>query len=268
MKKIKKLIFALPLFIFSSCSHTEVVLTPAQQAAAADAIAFGETYVALAEACPFCTTTLWGQIGMVGVATVIGADASGRFGRFTNEPRTNGKLVDISLEQNFILPSNMFEQYGEKHNKGLDFLNKLPNLQEFSEKIRIYDESAWITLLNVEFPEITLAEKKHVVQFAKDNDIVNKLKSKRAFFDVRDDHPFETYLGNSSFSKITREELLIIYNEYTNLLNNKTTYADELNYLNIQINSRLKIENDYTTEEAAVLSLLTVLKHSTFYWYK
>lgn len=268
MKRIKKLIFALPLFIFSSCSNNEVELTPEQAAAAADAIAFGETYLLLAEACPVCTFNPWGQIGLVGAATVLSADASGGFGRSMNEPRTNGKLVDISLEQNFILSNNIFELYGNKHNVGLDFLNKLPNLQDFSEKIHNYDDSAWIALLNVEFPEISLAEKNNVIQFARDNDIVNKLKLKNGVFDERDQHPFETYINKSSFSSSAKLELSSIINEYNSLLNNKTTYADELDYINLQINSRLKIENDYTVEEAAFLSLLTVLKHSTFYWYK
>lgn len=271
MKIFKKLIFALPLFFLSSCSNNGGGgggVTPEQAAALADATAFGETYFALSEACPMCAGGPWGQIGIIGAASVIAADASGAFGRSTNEIRTNGKSVDISLEQSFIVPDNIFEQYGNKHNIGLDFLNKLPNLEEFTQKISNYNDTAWIALLNVEFPEITLAEKNHVIQFARDNDIVNKLKNHSGFFDSRDGHPFDTYINNSSFSIGTRQQLLHIKNEYNRLLSDKTNYTDELNYLNTQITSRIKIEDPYSAEEAAVLSFLTVLKHSTFYWYK
>lgn len=243
-----------------STTTTQVVNT-----AIIDAEATASAYAGMAASCMVCQGNIYWAAGTIAAAAVIGADASGAFGGRYSVPNNSGKTTNINLVDYLLVTNNDTEQFGVKHNTALNFINKKPNKQEFLDNLLRYEINSWIEILSIVDPSLSVSQKNDIVLKAREGQIIETLKTKNIFNSTSEVN-FEYYLGVSSYSSETKNELREIINTYKNLFESKTSSVDELTFLNNEISKRLKIETAYTTEETTVLIFLSVLKHSTFYW--
>ena len=265
---MKKIIFGLFIVLcISSCqSHPDTQL-PFNSNSIPDATAFGETYMGLSLSCPVCASNPYVQVGIVAAAVVIGADASAGFGRSNGANFTNGKTNDINLPMNYYVNNNPFETEGLNHNTVLNYINQKSNFDEFITKINNYDTTAWLEVLNLNSGNIDLQQKMNAIQYARDFDIVAKLQQKRIVLSEQSSSfNIDNYLAISELSQPAKNDIKLIVTEFNN--KNSQSLISATEYLNFEIQRKLKIEEAYTVEESTILNFLTVLKHSNYYWSK
>lgn len=266
MKLSKVLLQTLAIFVtMTSCSENEPI-DPQISTAAADAAAFTETFLLATEACPICVTTPVGQAAILAASAVVGSDASGVFGRSRNEFYSSGKTSNIILPKKSLIAENPFEKYGIKHNVGLNYINSIKDFYNFHAQICKYDEQTWLDLLDIQFPEMSLIDKRKTIETAKEIDVISQLRQRQAFLDNTDINSIYRYISSSSASQKVKDKLAEIMKVYNKMINDKKSNDEIVNYLNLKINEEITSESDKTTQNESTIIFLTILKHSTFYW--
>lgn len=265
MKKLIMILTLIPLFLYFSCNSDTPPKPLKPDAPISDPVAAAQTFLSIVEACPYCVFNLPATVSTAVFSAIIGADASGAFGRASNTQNTFGKNSNIFLDSIFQLSENPYEDVGITHNKVLNYLNKQPDLFLDLEKLKNYDNFTWNEVLTIASPNSTDSEKDSVIEILKESNIFSVLENSAAFFNPEDIDPFKTYLEHSSFSLQKKTEIFNIVNNYKELLNTESK-TDELEYINKEILQIVRPENGYSNEEIGELIFLTVLKHSTYYW--
>lgn len=263
MKHKLLLLMAVLTFFANSCSTTD---TPPDTQISdpspviPDAAAAMETIVTFSE---FAVTPVT-AFAVGAFAAIMAADASGYFGRQTNATYSFGKNDNIIMPKIKELRDNPFEYIGSMHNIGLNYLNKYVNLADLRNRFVNYDESAWFEVLNITAPGMTITEKKEVLTFAKQIDIIRKVQSKSIYTSTISKHDVIKQLSLSSTGRAYIDAVLNTFYDMRTSGKNMLQIAD---YINGEITARLNPDNVYSTEDTGILTFLTVLKHSGYYWY-
>jgi len=264
MKKIHFVLSLILIISFYACKPDDPPKPNNPDTSLADAAAGVETYMTLTTSCPACVTP-FGQVAILVVASVSAAQASGQFGRISNEENTYGKNFNILLDSNYVLPDNPFENTGKIHNEALNYLNKLPDLFSELEKLKNYDNLAWNKILKVVYSDADDSERNYAIEILKDANVFSILENKVTAFYQNGNDPFKTYIENSSFSPEERPIIQSIVDRFKYLLSTEIK-TDEYDYINSEMSNILRSEKGYSTQEIAKLVFLTILKHSTYYW--
>ncbi|HRE65097.1 MAG TPA: hypothetical protein PKU77_15015 [Ferruginibacter sp.] len=267
MKKIKLFLVVLVSFI-NSCSGPDVPAGPPPPSLS-DAAAFMETYLALASSCPAAAGTLPGQVGVLVVSSIIGADASGAFSRAVSYQHTYGKGTNILLPSHLLIANNHFEIAGSNHNKVLNYLNYTgDSLFSYTSRVEDFDEVTWQELINVTDNDLSPEEKVSALSCGRSSNVINHLNQKNILLSGNNSDEFDinNAILQSSLSSTAKTDLQNVVTGYVNRYIENSTNLDAINYLNSEIQNRVKPKGNYTNEEQAILGFLTVLKHSTYYW--
>ncbi len=265
MKKIRNILLICTLAFYNSCRQTEVETSI--QTAMVDAEGAFSTWAALTETCPVCTTNPAAEIGVLAISATMGAYASSRSGRQSNENYINGKTININLPESNKLINNDFEEFGIKHNLALNYINSKGDFAAQQSKIKAYDKLEWVNVLKVVCPEKSTVEIEEIYNLAKDLNVIAKFNySKYQSIKTMDD--FNNQLQNSDFSAPMKSKLSGIFNEVEKLSHEPNLADLTISFINSEIQKILKSKEGYTNEERKVLILLSTYKHSLFYWNK
>lgn len=255
------LLTALTLFA-NSCSTTDApppkpLITA--DAALADAAAAMETMMALSE---FAVTPV--SAFFVGAAAAVAAaDASCLFCRNVNPTHSFGKVNNIALPTANLMYSNPLENIGDMHNIGLNYLNGKGDLATWHSRFANYEIDAWKEILKVVRPGMTISEQMQVIDFAKQFKVIENLQAKSIYTAQTNRQELISKLNLSPLGKSYIDLVITTCNK---MLSSGSTILQVTDYLNSEIAGRLNPENAYTAEETGILTFLTVLKHSSYYW--
>ena len=257
------LLAALTLFA-NSCTTTDKPLpvnTPTDSSPLVpDAAAAMEGFLAFGE---FAVTPVSGFAVGVLVA-VLAANESGLFGRQTNAVYSFGKINNVALPIFKEMSNNPFEQIGKMHNIGLDYINKRGDFNEWRNRFINYDAAAWEEMMDIVSPGMANVDKVQMLNTAKQARIIERIQTVITQVNVANQHGAIT---NSSLSPSGQAYVNAFVNAIKAMIASGKSLSEVADYVNLEIAARLNIENIYSTEESAILTFLTVAKHSGFYWH-
>ncbi len=265
MKNRIRSIFAIFFLCINSCTLNDVVVVV--QTAAVDGEATFSAYISMMEGCPVCSSNPYAQAAVAAIATGIGVEASGKFGRLYNEGYKFGKTTDINLPNSNLLSNNPYESFGIKHNLALNFINSLPDLEVHRNKIINYDKAEWLRLLKIISPETTDAQNEETYNLAKNQNIIARFNQSK-YESLRTFNDFDNYFLNLNLSEPLKTNVHNIFLELEKLSHVSNSLIPTIDYLNTEIQKILNSKSIYTMDEQKVLIFLSTYKHSLFYWKK
>lgn len=265
MKKIQCGLIAFAL-LFNSCSGPDsppINISPALS----DGAAWMEAYLSLSSSCPAALTPA-GQGGVAAVATIKAAQASGLFGRASSTQNTSGKQSNFLLSPSLIIASNPFEIVGSNHNKILNYLNFTgDSLFSYSSRIENYEDETWLELIEVSENNLNSQEKVSAISCARNSNVVNDLQQRNIIISGNPgDFDPNSVIQQSQMSSASKIEMQAIVTGYTDRYIQNSNNIDAIEFLNAEIQKRLKAKGSYSVEEEAILGFLSIVKHSTYYW--
>jgi hypothetical protein len=264
MKKLLLSLSVLSMAFFNSCGgggSGHIMNTAAPDAAAAV-----EMFFTLEETTGIAGFGPWGQVAVVAISAAAGAHASGAFGRSTNLVNTSGKNSKITLLNSYLNKNNSFEKFGSFHNLLLNKMNKSGDLNVVTQKLKTYEYSTWREYFNEVAPELTDANVADIVANIKTNQVMEKVSNSGAL-GLKTYTDLYSYIDKSTYSNAFKTDIKSIVQNIEKRNTSDLNYQSQIDYLNLEINKRLKPKSNYTKEEAGVLVFLSVAKHSTYYWY-